>query len=119
MLRAMCDEFCTEVCDRVSGAVIRGASAHYLLTCGHLEQPMVGHECGLGHGGCAQGRSQVQVRTLTNSTCPHPSPMEISRKGPIDDLSEVTLGLSTCILVGCPDILTFRLAEQVNYKVST
>ena len=36
----------------------------------------------------------------------------------MDDLSEInetTLGLSTCILVGCPDILTFRLAEQARY----
>lgn len=45
------------------------------------------------------------------------SSTKISGKLPIDDLSEVnetTSGSSTCVLAGCPDVLTFRLAERMK-----
>jgi hypothetical protein len=46
-----------------------------------------------------------------------PSPTKSSRKRPINDLSEVNetpSGSSTCVLVGCPDVVTFRLAERAK-----
>ena len=56
-----------------------------------------------------------------------PSPTKSSGKDPIDALSEVnettsnetTSGSSTCVLVGCPDILTFRLAEPAKTSQGT
>ena len=51
-----------------------------------------------------------------------PSPTKSSGKRPIDELSEVnetTSGWSMCVLVGCPDGLTFRLAERAKTSQGT
>ena len=62
MLHTMRERFCTEVCNRVSSAVMRCASARSLLTCGHLDQPMVGLGYGPGHQTCTREEVRSKLR---------------------------------------------------------
>lgn len=73
----------------------------------------------LGHQKFNEGTSLPSLRDLDRL---RPPPTKSSGKRPIDELSEVNetaSGSSTCVLIGCPDVLTFRLAERAKTSQGT